>query len=388
MSIRTTIIAAVLFAAPFVARANVELTVRSERTTVPVAGLQRAGDDKGSPAKQTIHLTLGTRWVEWATDSDRGVYDFAKRVVIRVEPNAHRLDEESLYALLSGRDAELANRLMPGGAMEAGKGAANPMAATIAEHQLSLRRDAARASGIERTSAEGETRYLWQGNELFAYATELVPLPAADRDLYIRYVRYVVGGHPQILKDLQKLDGIPKWLRYSDPALGNAQRLEVVATKKTPDAPYVLPALEKTTLKNPGAAAAAAAVVASTPESRAAKAGRILSAANEAADAGKPLEAMLGYIERQLMIDGEMPPDFRKRSEAILQDANVRALSGSFQVQNEEQARSAVATLMRLAPLAGNKAYVIGIFRANMEQRLGNREAAIGLFVAALAKNP
>ena len=117
---------------------------------------------------------------------------------------------------------------MLGGALDAGKVADNPMAPTIAEHQLSLRRDANRASGIEHKITAGETRYLWHAKELFAYSTTLVPLAAADRDLYIRYVRNTVGGHPEILEDLKKLDGIPKWLRYLDPGFGTAVRLEVI----------------------------------------------------------------------------------------------------------------------------------------------------------------
>ena len=388
MSVRTAIVTAALLFAPLVARANVEITVKSERTKIPAEGVQRSNDDKGPPAKQTIHLTLGKRWVQWDDGSDRGVYDFGRRVAIFVDREAHRLDEESLFALLSGRQAELENRLRLGGVLEAAKVRANPMAATMAEHQLSLRPETAGASGIRKISGAGEQRYLWQEKELFSYSTELVPLPDADRDLYIRYVRYVVGGHPEILGDLQKLNGIPRWLRYSDPVLGEARRLDVVSTKKTPDTPYALPSLEKATLKNPEAAAAGATGAASTPALRAAMAERILAGANKAADAGKPLEAMLGYIERKLMIDGDMPPDYQKRAEVILRDESVRALSGSFQVQNEEQARSSIATLIRLAPLAGEKSYVIGLFRANMEQRLGNRDAAIGLFVAALTKNP
>src|ERR1019366_1461736 len=118
---RTLIITATLFFASLVAQANVELTVRSDRTAFPVEGLQRTSDDKGPPAKQTIHLTLGTRWVQWDDGSDGGVYDFAKHISILVDRKTHRLDEESLYALLSGRKAELDNRLMLGGAMEAAK---------------------------------------------------------------------------------------------------------------------------------------------------------------------------------------------------------------------------------------------------------------------------
>ena len=388
MTTRTAIATALLVFIPLLARANTELTVKSERTSFPVKGLQTQSGDKQPPADQTIHLTLGSRWIEWADGSNRGVYDFAKRVLFGVDPQTHHLVEESMYAAFSGRDAELENRMTLGGALAAGKVENNPMSPTLAEHQLSLRRDAKRASGIEHKSSEGEQQYLWQGKELFAYSTKLVPLTAADRDLYIRYIRYTVGGHPEILDDLQKLDGIPKWVRYSDPAAGAALRLEVLESRKTPDADYVLPPLEKAPMKNPAAAAAAARVASSTPESRAAFAARILAAANEAADMGRPLQAMLGYIELQLMIGGEMPPDFNKRAEGITHDGNVRALAGVFQAANEAQARANVATLQGLAALAGDKAYVLGIFRANMESSLGNREAATSLLVAALTKNP
>src|SRR5260370_36885896 len=104
---------------------------------------------------------------------------------------------------------------------------------------------------------DGEQRYLWHEKELFAYSTELVPLPASARDLYIRYLRYNVGVHPEILDDLAKLDGIPKWLRRSDPATGDVQRLDVIDVTETPDAPYGLPPFQKETLKDPAAAAAA-----------------------------------------------------------------------------------------------------------------------------------
>jgi hypothetical protein len=385
MSIRTSLVAAALVFSPFLAQANTELTVKSERSTFEVKGAT------GAPrpaANQTLHLTIGARWIQWDDGTDRSVYDFAKHEVFNVDAKSHRLAEESMYAIVSGKDAELDNRMMLGSALEAGKVVDSPMLPTLVEHQLSLRHDVHRPSGIERKSADGEQRYVWREKELFAYSTKLVPVTAAERDLFLRYLRYRIGGHPEVFEDLQKLDGIPKWLRYRDPGLGEAIRLEVLDSKKSPDAPYVLPRLEKLPMKNAGAAAAAAAVQASTPESRAAFAANILAKANAASDSGKQLQAMLGYIEGQLMIDGEMPPDFHKRSETILHDGNVKALLAAVQANSETQARDDVVTLTRLTPLAGEKGYVVGIFRANMESQLGNREAAITLFVTALSKNP
>ncbi|HVR38573.1 MAG TPA: hypothetical protein VMU84_05720 [Thermoanaerobaculia bacterium] len=83
-----------------------------------------------------------------------------------------------------------------------------------------------------------------------------------------------------------------------------------------------------------------------------------------------------------------MPPDFKKHSDALTQDENVKALLGALNPRSEEEAKASVATLTRLAPLAGDKAHVTGIFRANMERSLGNNDVATSLFVAALTKNP
>jgi len=55
MTTRTTIAAALLVFAPLLARANTELTVKSERSSVPVKGLQTQTGEKQPPANQTIH---------------------------------------------------------------------------------------------------------------------------------------------------------------------------------------------------------------------------------------------------------------------------------------------------------------------------------------------
>jgi hypothetical protein len=177
------------------------------------------------------------------------------------------------------------------------------------------------------------------------------------------------------------------WLRYTDPGFGDTKRIEVTQKSETPDAPYALPALERTTLQNPSAAAAAAAVIASTPESRATAAARIVAAANRAADGGRPLEAMLGYLEHNLML-GDLPADFKTRQAALTQNADVKTLFGALHASSEQEAKRNVATLKQLESAAGEKAYVLGIFRADFEGNLGNGETAIALLAGALSQNP
>ncbi|HEV8433173.1 MAG TPA: hypothetical protein VGR95_07160 [Thermoanaerobaculia bacterium] len=382
------IVAAALLVLPSFAVANVEITGRLTTSSIAIEGAEKIkGDDK--PETRDVHLTLGARWFQWDDGNSRGVYDFGKRMAIFVDSEKHLLNEQSLYALLSGRLAELDNRLMIGKVLKAGGGTqAAMMPATIAEHQLAVRAQGSGRSGIERTTVTGERRYVWQKKELFAYSTDLVPLPAGGRDLYVQYVRYMIGAHPEILADLQKLDGAPKWVRHTDPAFGSVQRFEIVATKETPDASYALPAMEKTSLQNPAAAAAAAVVVRSTAQSRAEATASLITQANAAAEGGKPLEAILGYLEHNLATGGMLGDDFKRHRDRLVADENVKVFLASLAPQNAEAAKAAIATLTRLAPLAGPKAYVLGIFRADSETNLGNREAAVDLFTAALKENP
>ena len=380
--------AAALLVLPSFAAANVEITARSTSSTIAVKDVEQIrGGNK--PETRDVHLTLGARWFQWDDGNTRGVYDFGRRVAVFVDSGKKRLNEQSLYALLTGRLMELDNRLMLGKTLEAAGGPqANVLPATLAEHQLAVRAEGAGRSGIERTSAAGERRYVWQKKELLAYSTELVPLPPAARDLYVQYVRHMIGAHPDILADLQKLDGAPRWLRRTDPGFGSVERFEIVAAKETPDKPYALPAMEKMPLQNPAAAAAAAVVAASTAQSRADAAARLLAAANAAAEGGKPLEAMLGYLEHNLTTGAPLGDDFKRHRETIIADEKVKVLLGSLGPRSPEEAKTAIAILTRLASLAGPKAYVLGIFRANFETSLDNREAAVGLFTAALKENP
>src|SRR5258708_6202318 len=103
MSVRIAIVTAALVFAPLLAQANTEIPVKSERSTFPVKGMKTVKGEEKPPANQTIHLTLGTRWIQWDDGSNRAVYDFAKRIVIGVDPETHHLAEGSLYAALSGR---------------------------------------------------------------------------------------------------------------------------------------------------------------------------------------------------------------------------------------------------------------------------------------------
>src|SRR4051812_31699758 len=106
---RRLIAAVALLVLPSFAVANVEITGRLTRSAIPVEHAEKIqGNDK--PETRDVRLTLGTRWFQWDDGNSRGVYDFGRRMAVFVDSEKHRLEEESLYALLSGRLVELDNR--------------------------------------------------------------------------------------------------------------------------------------------------------------------------------------------------------------------------------------------------------------------------------------
>ncbi len=232
----------VLLAAPR-ARANVEMTLRTERTTVPVKGMQTVPLD-GQPGKETshapvtetLHVTLGTTWLQWTDGTDSVTIDYKKRRRYSIEGAIHRLTDESLYALVAGAEAEMENRAVLGEAMAKGNVKDNLLAIPLAEHELSMRRDAGKPSAIQHSEKDGIRRYTWNGKELAAWSTELLPLAPAARPQFLHFIRSRFFGHPDILADLERLEGIPKWLRISNPMLGESTRIDVGDVKTTDDA--------------------------------------------------------------------------------------------------------------------------------------------------------
>src|SRR5437016_1060740 len=123
----TFALASVLFLAA-AAHADVELTLRTTR----------------AKATTTSRVTLGGTWFRVEEGNESVTYDFTSRRIVHVDKATHRLDDDSLFGDVDGRQRELENRAFLGRALEAGEVKDNPMALTLAEHQTSMRGDAAR----------------------------------------------------------------------------------------------------------------------------------------------------------------------------------------------------------------------------------------------------
>jgi tetratricopeptide (TPR) repeat protein len=373
---RASILAFTLFAA-LSARANLDLTLKADHIR-----------NEKKHERQTVHVTLAETWVRWDDGKASGTYDLRTRRVIRVDREEHELYDHSLFAEVRGREVELENRVMLGKMLETAKASENLMALTLSEHALSLRSNPPAPPDIAPQTRDGERRFIWREEELAAWSLDHYPATESQHAQFVRFVRLVYGGHPAILEELQKSDGIPKRIRISDQMAGET-RIVITEAKQSPDAPYPAPPADaKEKFADPALGTAIAAVRTSTPQSRDAALRAILDAASAAADAKRPLEGFLGFLELRLMRGPDMPKEFDDRKDAMVANEDVQALLGALQPKSEEEAKAAVETMTRLMKPAGPKAYVAAIFRANIAASLGDADSAVHDFRDALAKNP
>ena len=381
---RATLAVLLLFAAT-AAGADLRFTMETLRTQKPPKGVKILDMEASAPAKETIQVTLGSEFIRTETPDTITIYDFAKRRVYTLDPATKRLQDESLLGRVGGRARELENRVYLAEIMRRTGAGDDTMNVAFAENDLSMRSKT--PAKVQQKVTRDEERWLGNGKELIAWSAEQVPASEDDRRRFVRLFRHVFAGHPDALQSLARAAGIPKRLRKSSPGWGQTIRIEIRDVRSVPDAPYQ-PLEGREIVENEAFAPVVAAVRASTPQSRTAAREAVIATATRAAGEGKPLDAMLGFLEMTLMSGQPLPPAFYEHREAMASDANVRSLTAALEPESEEAAKKAVVTLSRLQMAAPDKAYVVAVFRANIELRLGETAAARSGFQKALRANP
>lgn len=337
--------------------------------------------------KATVRVILGPGYARTESEKDATVYDFTARRVLRLDRKTEELSNDSLYATVGGRRYELDNRAFLSGVMQ-GAGVKNEATSlTRSEHELSMRHPENKEPKIASKTAKGEQRFSHGRSELMAWSSETIAAEPAERDAFIRFFRLKYGGHPDAVAALQKVNGIPKRIRITTGMVRETTRIEIADVQRTPDAPYA-PLEGKEAAADGELAPAIAAVRTSTPESRAAKQEALLAAAVRAAGEQRYLAAILGFLEINLMTGRDLPPEFEANRAAIVADPDVRTLLTNLNPESEDAATKSLDALTRLQLAAPGKAYVTGIFKANIAGRLGRREDAFRDYQIALLANP
>src|SRR5207244_12387064 len=75
------------------------------------ADVELRSDTTRAKKTATSQVTLGSTWFRVDEGKESVTYDFASRRIVHVDKAAHRLDDDSLFGVVDGRQRELENRL-------------------------------------------------------------------------------------------------------------------------------------------------------------------------------------------------------------------------------------------------------------------------------------
>ena len=366
------------------AHAHPVLTFVEQTVTQPAKGSK----DKPASDEFPVTATFGHNYLSVDSKDARQLFDFEHRRVYHLDLENKTFEDFALFSVLGFRAMELQNRISINTMLSAAKIENGAQAPALSEHLLSLTADG-QDTVIDIKHAKGMTAYSWKGTELLSVSDKTRALPPAYQAEYPRFLRYVFGGHPKILSDLEHRSGVPEILKTTQHDLGERFiTLRLTSITNAPDAPYSLAGFTRAapsrepflTLQKIGPDGAAGLA------KRAEAAQRDRDAATAQ---GRMLDAALAHFTYALSTGDSGRDWLMQTRDRIKGDADASALASSLSAKNADETGKAVQTLAALrAKSTSPYAYLLDVFAANHEVALKHATEARKLFLSALAANP
>ena len=292
----------------------------------------------------------------------------------------------SLFSDLGFRVYEFQNRLKLGGALEAVGIEDNPMDRILMEHLFSLTSD--EESKLDRKSKKSRIIFKHSKKVLLEYSNNSEPAESEVIGRFVLYLRYRFGIHPQILTELESLNGIPNELIIYRYDVGQ-ERIELRFISI--DDNYAEPSreLSVTTPLEDGLLYQTSAKA--TDYTKKAYADACVSLKKRAVTSARKsdyLDSIGLFLAYTLATGEQMPEEFFEFRDAITQNADVQLLFSSLKPLSEETAPQALKDLEKLSEKAKEGQCAILIFKANTLAHSGKPYEAIDAFLAALSLEP
>lgn len=344
----------------------------------------------GAPSKtvpEPLDVILGDDYLEFEDRDGRVVHDFLSRQSHLVAEG--RYARRSLYADIGFRVAEFRNRMDLIAALEETRPEQTQGLIVEVEHLFGIDDEATEPSIVMEDAAEKLT-FRFQDVRMAEFSVKGRKLSTTQAQEFVRFLRYYVGGHPDILAQIQIRSILP---RDSELVMTNLDKAESVklhllkaeeVERQRPDfsqrTPDVFPA-------DPlGALARMALTFDPAMVKRSADAAVVKG--DQALAEGKFLSAALFFFEAYLMEGGDLPAQVSTQREAFQTDPDAALLFASLVGETPERARQSVSQLKSLEPKAGDARHVLKIFQAGLLLQVQDKVPARDLFVEALIVNP
>ena len=340
---------------------------------------------------KSLDVTLADGYILAKSDTESVIYDFKTRRRIAIDTVAKTYVDYSLYDVVGFRAVEAQNRDKLRQALAAAKISVALLAKIDTEQSLSLQ--SSTPEKIDAVEGDDGVRFTNDGKELAHWSRKGTEVDAADAARFAQLLRYVDGGHPQILDKLSKGKAIPDTMVFNHGQIWGPQThtIAVTAIRTIKASPYDLHGYAK---RQAGAAAAEqmddildkAGVLPMSGLEAAKVANRAQS--EKDIKGGRTLEAMLGSIEWNLMTGEQAPPFAPEQQAKVHNDPVIQNITRLLAANTKEGLAEAAKALADLRTQAPGKAYVLGIFEANDRLQLGEAPAARKLMREALLANP
>jgi hypothetical protein len=341
-------------------------------------------------SQQTLEVILADDYITVKSPQETTIFDFKARRRIVIDNAEKTYVDYSLFDTLGFRVYEFQNRAMLNGALAAAKITSLSQATVDNEHILSIQSQL--PSKIDEVESNNEVLFSSKDHPLASWSKNGIEASARDAQRFAMFIRYCVGGHPQILGRLSAGNFIPNKLSITFTEVWG-ERTDSISIKtlaQNASDSYDLNSLAKRK-QSPTPSKTDEILDRSTNLTPEAIEKIKLDYQEKLATAfqnGDVLDAMLGSIEWSLMT-GQRAPKFTPDQLTLLRNnQSVQALTVAIQANSKESFNDAVKTLVGLRAEAPNKTYVLKIFEANDRRRLKDNESAQKLLIEVLEANP
>lgn len=335
---------------------------------------------------ETVKVVLAEDYLEFEGRDGRTVHDFKSFQSHLVKGDNYV--RRSLYADIGFRAAEVRNRLAIMEALRQAELEGIEEDAVAVEHLFSLDDEVTQADIEKNTGAF--ISYKHKGKLLAQFSEKGKGVSAEQSKSFVRFLRYYIGGHPDILSDVQVRRVIPDQLRIDLTNLSELTSYEVKVRSvescqgvERPD----FSSLKPTTLP-PEPLGTLVALALQLPSGTVQRGhDHLVSRAQEALSQRRALESALLLFEALLMRGGQPPELLSAERSTFDTDSGSKELFDALLMGQESAERSA-EMFEALVPKAGQQGHVVKIFRAGMLISLRKMVEARNLYIEALMVNP
>ncbi|HEX9171615.1 MAG TPA: hypothetical protein VF861_03050 [Telluria sp.] len=382
----------VLFSLSIVGLAPAQAALVMTVTVVDSKHVATAGANGRKDWRKEMEVVLAETFISAKSLDETMVYDFGRRRRLVLDARTKTFDDYSLFDAVGFRELELRNRENIEKVLAAAKVDASKMPGQVEhEHGLSVQHGA--GSIIVERNENGDKVFAAAGATLLRRSDDARPVSAAEAERFVKFLRYTFGGHPAILRALQKEQRIPARITYTFRHAWGSNTVEVgVSAIRTADAParFSLEGYAQRSAAS-GGDALDALVDRAWKDPAAIASGNTSASAKDIEAAfrdGRPFDAFLALLEFQLSGGGQLPSFTDEQKRQLHDDPSVRQLSQALPAKDKDSLQKAIIVLQSLQARPTSKRHMLKLFEANDRVGLGEVPAARKLFVEVLQANP